>query len=121
MCYIHRRYHKGNEKENLKMGMSASQVRFLSLQHRKHNIGTQLTTLANRKMDLSRDMNRVSKNYTNALNQNVLKWSNDNGISYNKLNYNLMMSPNDVNACVPYIVTDAKSGKVVLNKDTIKN
>ena len=112
---------QGKRKGKLKMGMSASQVRFLSLQHRKHNIGTQLTTLANRKMDLSRDMNRVSKNYTNALNQNVLKWSNDNGISYNKLNYNLMMSPNDVNACVPYIVTDAKSGKVVLNNDTIKN
>lgn len=101
------------------MGMSASQVRFLSLQHRKHNIGTQLTTLANRKMDLSRDMNRVSRNYTNALNQNVLKWSNDSGVTYNTLNYDLMMSPNAVNACTPYIVTDAKSGRVVLNNDTI--
>ena len=103
------------------MGMSASQVRFLSLQHRKHNIGTQLTALSNRKMDLSRDMNRVSRNYTNALNQKVLKWSNDNGISYQQLSYDLMMSPNAYNAITPYIVTDSKSGRVVLNEDKVKD
>ena len=38
------------------MGMSASQVRFLSLQHRKHDVGRQLTALSNRKQALSRDM-----------------------------------------------------------------
>ena len=54
------------------MGMSASQVRFLSLQHRKNDIGRELTTLSNRKMGLSRDLNRVSKNYTDALNKTVL-------------------------------------------------
>ena len=41
------------------MGMSASQVRFLSLQSRKNDVGRQLMSLSNRKMSLSRDMNKV--------------------------------------------------------------
>ncbi len=101
------------------MGMSASQVRFLSLQHRKHDVGRQLTTLSNRKLSLSRDMNRIAKNYTNAMNQNVLRWSNDSGITYHDLTYDTMMSPNELNAAKPYIVTDAASGRVVLNNDEL--
>lgn len=101
------------------MGMSASQVRFLSLQHRKHNIGRQLTTLSNRKMSLSRDMNQVAKNYNNALNQISLKWSNNCGVNTYALTYDLMMSPNELNTETPYIVTDRASGRVVLNNDQI--
>ena len=101
------------------MGMSASQVRFLSLQHRKHDVGRQLTTLSNRKLSLSRDMNRIAKNYTNAMNQNVLRWSNDSGITYHDLTYDTMMSPNELNAAKPYIVTDGATGRVVLNNDKL--
>ncbi len=96
------------------MGMSASQVRFLSLQHRKHDVGRQLTALSNRKQALSRDMNKVAKNYTEALNQNVLKWSNDSGMTYQNLTYDLMMKPNDFNTERPYIVS-TKDGKAVLD------
>lgn len=103
------------------MGMSASQVRFLSLQSRKNSIGRQLLTLSNRKMALSRDMNNVALKFTNALNQTTLKWSNDSGSSYNTLTYDLMMRPNDLNTETPYIVTKASSGEVVLNNDTIKD
>ena len=98
------------------MGMSASQVRFLSLQNRKHDIGRQLTALSNKKMALSRDMNKVSRNYTNALNQKTLKWSNDSGASYNALSYNLMMKPNSLNSTVPYIVS-TRDGKVVVDNN----
>ena len=97
------------------MGMAASQVRFLSLQHRKNSIGRQLSTLSNRKMSLSRDMNQVSRNYTNALNQINLKWSNDCGNTYHGLSYDMLMKPNDVNAETPYILTNARNGKVILN------
>ena len=97
------------------MGMSASQVRFLSLQHRKHDVGRQLTALSNRKQALSRDMNKVAKNYTEALNQNVLKWSNDSGMTYQNLGYDLMMKPNDYNTERPYIVS-TKDGKVVVDR-----
>ena len=83
------------------MGMSASQVRFLSLQSRKNDIGNQLMSLSNKKLSLSRDMNKVSKNYTNAMNTKMLKWSNDSGATYNALSYDLMMKPNDLNTNVP--------------------
>ena len=103
------------------MGMSASQVRFLSLQSRKNSIGRQLLTLSNRKMALSRDMNTVALRYNNALNQTTLKWSNDSGSTYNALSYDLMMQPNDVNAEKPYIVTKATTGEVVLNNDVLRD
>ncbi|MBQ6810992.1 MAG: hypothetical protein IJO94_06280, partial [Firmicutes bacterium] len=67
------------------MGMAASQVRFLSLQNRKNSIGLNLMTLANRKTALSRDMNRVAAEYNEAMNQKLLKWSSDSGITYNNL------------------------------------
>lgn len=76
-------------------------------------------SLSNRKMSLSRDMNKVSREYNEALNQTVLKWSNDSGATYNALTYDLMMKPNDLNSTVPYIVTDANTGKVVLNDDEL--
>ncbi len=101
------------------MGMSASQVRFLSLQSRKNDVGRQLMSLSNRKMSLSRDMNKVSQHYTEALNQKSLKWSNDAGATYNNLSYDLMMKPNDANFTVPYIVSDAVSGEVILNDDDL--
>ena len=101
------------------MGMSASQVRFLTLQGRKHSIGKQLTMLSNRKMALSRDMDAVALRYNKALNQKVLKWSNNSGEDYNTLSYDLMMRPNELNCERPYIVTKASTGAVVLNNDHI--
>ena len=103
------------------MGMSASQVRFLSLQSRKNSIGRQLLTLSNRKMALSRDMNTVALRYNNALNQTTLKWSNNSGSTYNALSYDLMMKPNDLNTEKPYIVTKAGSGEVILNNDELRD
>ena len=116
-CNYSKETGKGN-KEHQTMGMSASQVRFLSLQHRKHNIGNQLNLLSNKKMALSRDMNKVAKDYTNKLNQSRLKWTNDSGYNYNDLSYNLLMKPNDLNCEKPYIITD-KNGRVVLDNKKI--
>ena len=99
--------------------MAASQVRFLSLQNRKHTIGRQLSNLSNRKISLSRDMKNVSRNYTDALNQIHLKWSNDCGANYHNLTYDMLMKPNEVNASVPYILTNANNGKVILNNSAL--
>lgn len=101
------------------MGMAASQVRFLSLQSRKNTIGLNLMTLSNRKLALSRDMNRVAAEYNEAMNQKVLKWSGDSGVTYQGLNYNLLMKPNENNATLPYIVTDAQ-GRVVVDDTNIE-
>ena len=101
------------------MGMAASQVRFLSLQSRKNTIGLNLMTLSNRKLALSRDMNRVAAEYNEAMNQKVLKWSGDSGVTYQGLNYDLLMKPNVNNATLPYIVTDAQ-GRVVVDDKVIQ-
>ena len=103
------------------MGMSASQVRFLTLQSRKNTIGRELSTLSNRKMALSRDMQNVSRKYTNALNQTNYKFSYDGGATYNDLTYATLMTPNTLNATTPYIITDANTGRVVLNRDALKD
>lgn len=100
------------------MGMSASQVRFLSLQNRKHSITNQLSTLSNRKLALSRDMNAVSRKYTNALNQINLRWSNNNGVNTVALSYDLMMKPNDINTEMPYMITD-HHGRVVVDDEKV--
>lgn len=101
------------------MGMAASQVRFLSLQNRKNTIGRQLSTLSNRKTSLARDMKNVSRHYTDALNQTNLKWSNDCGANYHNLTYDMLMKPNEVNASVPYILTNSNNGKVILNNSAL--
>lgn len=101
------------------MGMAASQVRFLSLQNRKNTIGLNLMTLSNRKTALSRDMSRVANEYNNAMNQKVLKWSNDSGVTYSDLTYDKLMKPNELNTTKPYIITDAQ-GRVVLDDNVIQ-
>lgn len=120
MCYI-RKVQKGIKGKGklTTMGMAASQVRFLSLQNRKNSIGRQLSALSNRKMMLAHDMKNVSRNYTNALNQTNLKWSNDFGANYHSLTYDMLMKPNAVNTTVPYILTNANNGKVILNNSAL--
>ena len=98
------------------MGMAASQVRFLQLTNRKNEIGFQLTQLANDKVSLSRDMQKVSKEYQNALNQKVLKWSNNSGVTYVDLSYQNLMKPSSMNQNKPYLLTDA-SDRVVIDSE----
>ena len=88
------------------MGMAASQARLLQLTSRKNTIGLELTHLANDKVSLSRDMQRVSRDYQNALNQKVLKWSNNQGVSYIDLSYQNLMKPSVMNQNIPYLLTD---------------
>lgn len=98
------------------MGMAASQVRLLQLTSRKNDIGCELNRLSNEKVSLSRDMQKISKNYQNALNQKVLKWSNNSGVSYVDLSYQNLMKPSSMNQNVPYLLTDC-SDRVVVDSD----
>ena len=98
------------------MGMSASQVRFLQLTNRKNDIGLQLQELANDKVSLSRDMQKISREYQDALNQKVLKWSNNNGVSYVELSYQNLMRPSAMNQNIPYLLTD-ESDKIVIDSE----
>ncbi len=96
------------------MGMAASQVRLLQLTSRKNTIGRQLESLSMQKTSLTREMQGVTKEYQNALNSKVLKWSNNSGASYVDLSYSNLMRPGSANNNIPYLITD-KNDKVVLD------
>lgn len=96
------------------MGMAASQVRLLQLTGRKNDIGRQLSSLSLQKTSLTREMQKVSKNYQNAISSKTLKWSNNSGVSYVDLSYSNLMRPGEANQNIPYLITD-QSGKVVVD------
>ena len=96
------------------MGMAASQVRLLQLTSRKNTIGYQLQDLSLQKNSLARDMQRVTKNYQNALSSKTLKWSNNGGASYVDLSYANLMRPGSANQNNPYLITNT-AGKVVVD------
>ncbi len=96
------------------MGMAASQSRLLQLTDRKNTIGRELEHLSLQKTSLSRDMQRVSKNYQNALNTKTLKWSNNSGVTYVDLSYANLMRPSAANGNTPYLITNA-NGQVVVD------
>lgn len=96
------------------MGISSHQVRLLQLTDRKHTIGLELTRLANDKVDLTRDMNKATKEYQDALSSKVLKWSSNSGISYVDLSYKNLMQPSQMNGNTAYLLTDS-SDKVVVD------
>ena len=95
------------------MGMAASQGRFLQLTSRKNSIGLQLTRLSNQKVGLTREMQKVTKDYREALNTKTLKWSDNGGVSYVDLSYSNLMTPSSMNKMNPYVLTDS-SDKVVI-------
>lgn len=98
------------------MGMAASQVRFLQLTSRKHDISRELQHLSMEKMSLTRDMHNVTKDYQKALSSKTIKWSNNAGVSYTDVDYNILMRPNSANMKSPVLVSDS-SGKIVLDKE----
>lgn len=97
------------------MGMAASQGRLLALTARKNSIGYQLQSLSLEKMSLTREMQKISKEYNSALSAKKLKWSNNSGVDYVDLSYAAIMKPSAVNQNKPYIISN-QSGKIVLDK-----
>lgn len=59
-------------------------------------------------------MQRVTRNYQEALNTKTLKWSNNAGVSHVDLSYANLMRPGSANKNNPYLITNG-DGKVVLD------
>ena len=95
------------------MGMAASQGRLLTLINRSNDIGQRLAECSNSKVSLTRDMQKITKEYQNALNQKVLKWSNNAGASYVDISYKNIMKPSAMNLNKPYLLTDLNDKIVV--------
>ncbi len=96
------------------MGLAASQARFLNLTSRNTSISRQLQHLSLEKMALTRESQKYSKEYNEALSAKTLKWTNNNGVTYTDLSYNTLMRPNAFNNKTPYLLTDS-NGRVVLD------
>ena len=96
------------------MGMAASQARFLGLTRRKNDIQCELSKLSMQKMSLTRDMNKVSKEYQASISTKKLQMSCGSA-NYVDMSYSNLMTPNSVNQNNPYILTDMK-GRVVVDE-----
>ena len=96
------------------MGMAASQINFLGLTRRKNDIASELQSLSLQKMATTREAQRISKNYQNALTATKYQWSNNGGASYTDLSYSNLMRPSSANQNTPYLITNM-DGKVVLD------
>ncbi len=97
------------------MGMAASQWNFLALTSRKSDISFELQKLSGTKEALARDMQKVTRDYKNALSMKTLKWSGNSGVTYTDLNYSTLMSPGGTPNNSPFLITN-ESGKVVLGE-----
>lgn len=99
------------------MGLSASQARLLTITARKSDCEYESMRLSHQKIALSRDMNCVSAEYQDAINQTKLMWDYyGNDSQANDLTYGLLTSPSALNNFTPTPVTDT-AGRVVLSPE----
>ncbi len=97
------------------MGLAASQARLLTITARKADCEFLSMNLSHQKIALSRNMERVSNEYQQALNTTKLVYDYyGSGDSDMALTYGLLMSPSIYNDYYPKLVTDSKN-RVVLN------
>lgn len=96
------------------MGLAASQARLLFLTSRKSDVEYGEMQVANEKISLSRQSEKISDEYANSLNAKKIEWVTD-GDNEVDLTYNLLMRPNNQEADHQYIYTDSSTGRVVLD------
>ena len=97
------------------MGLPATACRYMFLTARKDDISLQLNLLADTKTRLMGDMDEVSREYQNALNQKNYKWTNNGGATYTDIRYCELMKPSSMNQNKPYLITD-QNEKIVVDK-----
>ena len=104
--------------ERKAMGLAASQARFLAITARKMNCEFQSMQIAQQKLSVTRDMEKVSQDYQNALDSTKLVWDTEDDVQY-ELNYDVMMTPSVLNEYNPYLVTDT-NGRILLTNSMFK-
>ncbi len=97
------------------MGLATAQARLLTITARKSDCEFLSMSYSHQKIALSRNMERVSTEYQNALNQTKLVYDyTGTNSSDMDLTYGLLMSPSVYNDYYPKLVTDSKN-RVILN------
>lgn len=99
-----------------KMGLAASQARFLSITARKADCEYKSTDLAQQKLEITNQLSDISTQYASAMNATKLMWSNDAVTSDYGVNYALLMTPSAMNDFNPYMIT-SPSGAIILNSE----
>lgn len=97
-----------------KMGLAASQARFLAITSRKMNCEFQSMQIAQQKLSVTRDLQKAAQDYQNNLSATKLVWEDMDENTYD-LTYDMMMTPTAINQYDPYLLTDTK-GKIVMSK-----
>ena len=89
------------------MGLAASQARLLTITARKADCEFQSMKLSHEKIALSRDMERISDEYQNAMNMTKLVYDYyGSGTSDMALSYGLLMTPSIYNDYYPKLITN---------------
>ena len=97
------------------MGLATAQARLLTITARKSDCEFLSMSYSHQKIALSRNMEKVSTEYQNALNQTKLVYDyTGTNSSDMDLTYGLLMSPSVYNDYYPKLVTDSKN-RVILN------
>ena len=99
------------------MGLAASQARLLTITARKSDCEFQSMALSHQKIALSRDMERISDEYHDAMNKTKLVYDfYGTGTSQMNLNYALLMTPSVYNDYFPKLLTD-RQNRVILSPE----
>lgn len=101
-------------KDYEKMGLAASQARFLCLTARKANCEYKSTALAQEKLNITEQMSQIANDYAQAMNATKLVWAPDGMAGSFGVSYGLLMTPSAANDYNPYMVT-TPSGAIILN------
>lgn len=98
------------------MGLSAQQARLLTITARKADCEYQSMNLSHQKLSISRELEDISNEYQNSLNQTKLIYDfYGTGDTSEQLKYNTLMSPSALNDYIPITITN-QAGRVVLDK-----
>ena len=97
------------------MGLSAGQARLLTITARKSDCEYQSMQFSHQKLAISRQLEDVSNEYQNSLEQTKLVYDfYGTGTANTPLSYGILMTPSELNEYMPNLVTNS-SGRVILN------
>lgn len=97
------------------MGLAAQQARLLTITSRKADCEYQSMSLSHQKLAISRELEDLSSEYQNSLNQTKLVYDYyGTGETNEQLKYSTLMTPSGVNDYTPVTVTN-QAGRVVLD------
>lgn len=105
--------------ERKAMGLAATQARFLAITARKMNCEFQSMQVAQQKLSVTRDLQKISQDYQNSLSATKLIWdgepiTGDSADVYD-LSYDVMMKASVLNGFEPFLVTDT-GGRILLSE-----